>query len=171
LVKKLRLKSEGAKDRHLAQKLSIQKKQEEHKTPPKKDKGTRNLRKRQKPAVRDASSISSQVESDESFSVSGKKRKRKNSDQINILLKHFKKNPKWDKETVDNAAQESGLSRSQAYKWGWDRKKRADEEGFEKPSKDEFGGYSKHDFTDNQAPISNLVDIDLNEITQNLLDT
>jgi len=112
--------------------------------------------------VKDASSISSNIESDDSFSISGKKRKRKNSDQISILLKHFKRNPKWDKETVENAARESGLSRSQAYKWGWDRRKKSiGKEGFCGPSKDEFGGYSKHNFTDTITPITNILGIDM----------
>lgn len=114
--------------------------------------------------MKDSSSISSNIESDKSFSMSGKKRKRKNSDQISILLKHFNKNPKWDKETVENASKESGLSRSQAYKWGWDRRKKVvGGEGFDGPSKDEFGGYSKHDFTYTLTPITNILGIDLNQ--------
>jgi hypothetical protein len=114
--------------------------------------------------MKDASSVSSKLASDESYSACGKKRKRKNSDQVNILIKYFKKNPRWDRYTVEKASKESGLSRAQVYKWGWDRKKKdLPEEGFMKPSKDEFGGYSKHDFVEANDPIADLLDIDLNE--------
>lgn len=82
-----------------------------------------------------------------------------------MLIEYFHKNPRWDKETVDKAAKKSGLSRAQVYKWGWDRKKKADpeEEGFVRLAKDEFGGYSKHDFIDDNDPIAELLDIDLTE--------
>lgn len=130
----------------------------------------RNLRKRKKPGIKDATSVTSNLESEESFSSSGRKRRRKNSDQIKVLLKHFEKNPKWDRQTIENAANESGLSISQAYKWGWDRKNKADDlEGFHKPSKDEFGGYSKHDFTDQDDSISQLIGKNLDKEVEKLL--
>lgn len=71
---------------------------------------------------------------------------------------------------MERAAKASGLSKSQVYKWGWDRKKKANpnEEGFVKPAKDEFGGYSKHDFAENDADIADLLDIDLNKEIQKL---
>lgn len=75
----------------------------------------------------------------------------------------FKQNPRWDKDTVDRAARKSGLARAQVYKWGWDRKKKADPDDgdFLRLTKDEFGGYSKHDFIDDDDPIAELLDIDL----------
>lgn len=56
------------------------------------------------------------------------------------------------------------------YKWGWDRKKKLDPSAhdFVKPSKDEFGGYSKHDFVENDDSILNLLNIDLNHEIQKL---
>ena len=100
------------------------------------------------------------------------KRKRKNSDQINILIDIFNKHPRWDKSTVDRASRLSGLSRSQVYKWGWDRKKKDPQSnlGIYKPTKDEFGGYSKHEFVQNDhKSIANLLQIDLNQEVQKLL--
>ena len=100
------------------------------------------------------------------------KRKRKNSGQIKILIDIFNKNPRWDKETVDKAVAKSGLSKSQVYKWGWDRKKKAstDDIDFVRPAKDEFGGYSKHDFAENDdLSIANVIKVDLNEKVQQLV--
>lgn len=155
----------------MSQKLGIQKKtdevkEEELKVPP----VGRRLRRRKQTPIKDISSVSSKLGSDETYSLCGKKRKRKNSDQVKVLIEYFKKNPRWDKETVDKAAKKSGLSRAQVYKWGWDRKKKTtpDEEGFIKPSKDEFGGYSKHDFVEADDPIADLLDIDLNHEIQKL---
>ncbi|CAI2359736.1 unnamed protein product [Moneuplotes crassus] len=86
------------------------------------------------------------------------KRKRKNSAQINVLLEHFSNNPEWSRPAIQNAANEAGLSYSQAYKWGWDRKNKSDlSENFNKPSKDEFGGYSKHYFTNQGDPIAQVI--------------
>lgn len=131
---------------------------------PKRKTGVRKLRKRVRPIVKDTSSVTSKLASDESYSLSGKKRKRKNSDQIEILFKHFQQNPRWDKYTVDKASKESGLARAQVYKWGWDRKKNTpNDESFQRPSKDEFGGYSKHDFIEDNDPIADLLNIDLNK--------
>lgn len=64
----------------------------------------------------------------------------------------------------------SGLSRSQVYKWGWDQKKkqRYTGGGVDTPAKDEFGGYSKHDFVENDRSIANLLNIDLNLEIQKL---
>jgi hypothetical protein len=62
------------------------------------------------------------------------------------------------------------LSRAQVYKWGWDRKKKAkpSDMGFLKMTKDEFGGYSKHDFVEDVDPIAELLDIDLNKEIEKL---
>lgn len=160
----MRRESEGFKNTILTQKLSPEKKTgRKSQVTPDTTAGPK-LRKRKRTAMKDASSVSSKLASDESYSVCGKKRKRKNSDQVNILIKFFKKNPRWDRYTVEKASKESGLSRAQVYKWGWDRKKKDfPEEGFMKPSKDEFGGYSKHDFVEANDPIADLLDIDLNE--------
>lgn len=164
MIKKLRRETQGFKHSFLTQKLCIQKKTEEIKETPKKKAEVRKLRKRVRPIIKDTSSVTSKLASDESYSLSGKKRKRKNSDQIEILFKYFQQNPRWDKYTVDKASKESGLARAQVYKWGWDRKKNTpNDEGFQRPSKDEFGGYSKHDFVEDNDPIADLLNIDLNK--------
>lgn len=102
----------------------------------------------------------------------GNKRKRKNSDQIQILFNIFKKHPRWDRDTVDRATRLSGLSRAQVYKWGWDQKKNKNSHDFDfdKPTKDEFGGYSKHDFVENRnGGIAQLLNIDLNQEVMKLI--
>lgn len=118
---------------------------------------------------KDSLSISNN-DSDDSDSLWGKKRKRKNSDQVKVLEEWFQKYPRWDKEAVEKAVKKSGLSRSQVYKWGWDQKKkqRFTGVGIDTPSKDEFGGYSKHDFVENDKSIANLLNIDLNLEIQKL---
>ncbi|CAI2360281.1 unnamed protein product [Moneuplotes crassus] len=170
LIKKLRIHSKGFSNSPSPKKRRKLSRIQEAKVPPMKFQTKRNLRKRKKQGNKDASSVTSNLESEESFSSSGRKRRRKNSDQINVLLKHFEKNPKWDRRTIENAAKESGLSISQAYKWGWDRKNKAgDLEGFHKPSKDEFGGYSKHDFTDQDDSIAQLIGKNLDKEVEKLL--
>lgn len=89
------------------------------------------------------------------------------------MIEVFKKHPRWDRATVEKAARKSGLSRSQVYKWGWDQKKRHDPEDldFDIPIKDEFGGYSKHNFVENdKSSILKLLNINLNEKVKNLLE-
>lgn len=170
MVRKLKKQTRGFSDPLVDVKLELSKKTEETKAGNRPPGTQRNLRKRKRSVMKDISSISSQKCSDESYSGSGKKRKRKNSDQIGILMEFFKKNPRWDKHTVDKAAAKSGLARAQVYKWGWDRKKKAGpgELGFIKPAKDEFGGYSKHDFVDDVDPIADLLNIDLNHEIEKL---
>jgi len=131
----------------------------------------RKLRsKTSKAIVKEGSSATSKLASDETYSLCGKKRKRKNSDQVKILIDCYNQNPRWDKAAVDRAVRKSGLSRAQVYKWGWDRKKKAQptDIGFIKTSKDEFGGYSKHDFVEDVDPIAQLLDIDLNKEIEKL---
>ena len=57
---------------------------------------------------------------------------------------------------------QTGLSEAQAYKWGWDQKKKlgqADDAFY--PSTDEFGGYSKHGFSQLES-LAASVGIDIN---------
>ena len=49
-----------------------------------------------------------------------RKRKRKSSDQIKILMREFDRNPNWSKETLLEVSRKTGLSEAQVYKWGWD---------------------------------------------------
>jgi hypothetical protein len=164
MIKKLRRESQGFNYSFVTHKPSILKKTEEVKETPKTKMQTRTPCKRVRSIVKDASSVTSKLASDDSYSLSGKGRKRKNSDQIRILVKHFKQSPRWEKHTVDKAAKESCLARAQVYKWGWDRKKNAPvDEGYQRPSKDEFGGYSKHDFVKSNDPIADLLNIDLDK--------
>lgn len=65
-----------------------------------------------------------------------------------MLRKCFSGDPKWSNETVMYVSRTTGLNVSQVYKWGWDQKKKTgDLDGFDIPTTDEFGGYSKHGFT------------------------
>lgn len=61
-----------------------------------------------------------------SASIKKKKwrRKRKNNDQVNILVEEYNKNSTWTKDQVIYLARKSGLSEAQVYKWGWDYKKK-----------------------------------------------
>mmetsp|Transcript_10866 Transcript_10866/g.9587 ORF Transcript_10866/g.9587 Transcript_10866/m.9587 type:complete len:283 (+) Transcript_10866:218-1066(+) len=117
---------------------------------------TRNQRGRKRQTIRDASSISSNPESDESFSVRGTKRTRKNSDQVRVLERYFVRDPKWSNFTINKVVLETGLEKNQVYKWGWERKP--------KNPKDEFGGYHK-----NQPHVDkNHRRIDLNSLATQL---
>ena len=49
-----------------------------------------------------------------------RKRKRKSTDQIKILMREFDRNPNWSKETLLEVSKKTGLSEAQVYKWGWD---------------------------------------------------
>ena len=51
-------------------------------------------------------------------------RKRKNNDQISILIEEYSQNAKWTKERVVSLAEKTGLSEAQVYKWSWDYKKK-----------------------------------------------
>jgi formylmethanofuran dehydrogenase subunit B len=52
------------------------------------------------------------------------RRKRKNNDQVNILIEEYNRNSTWTKDQVVYLAKKSGLSEAQVYKWGWDYKKK-----------------------------------------------
>lgn len=63
---------------------------------------------------------------------------------------------------------QTGLSEAQAYKWGWDQKKKlgqADDAFY--PSTDEFGGYSKHGFSQLES-LAASVGIDINNCLKKL---
>jgi bisphosphoglycerate-dependent phosphoglycerate mutase len=49
-----------------------------------------------------------------------RKRKRKSTDQLKILMREFDRNPNWSKETLLEVSRKTGLSEAQVYKWGWD---------------------------------------------------
>ena len=53
-----------------------------------------------------------------------KKRKRKSSDQLNLLFEVFKTSFEWDKETMAQLSKQTGLTEAQIYKWSWDQKKK-----------------------------------------------
>ena len=103
IIKKLKRESQGFKNSYLTQKLNIQKKSEETKERPNKFLQSRVLRPRAMHSIRSESLISSNNESDDSYSIWGKKRRRKNSDQIKVLEEFFIKYPRWDKEAVEKS--------------------------------------------------------------------
>jgi hypothetical protein len=49
-----------------------------------------------------------------------RKRKRKSSDQLKILMREFERNQNWTKDTMLDVSKKTGLSEAQVYKWGWD---------------------------------------------------
>ena len=51
-------------------------------------------------------------------------RKRKNTQQVSILIEEYDQNKIWTKEIVVSLAEKTGLSVAQVYKWGWDYKKK-----------------------------------------------
>jgi hypothetical protein len=53
-----------------------------------------------------------------------KRRHRKNLDQHQVLLRHFLRNPNWDKPTIQKLSDTIGLKESQIYKWNWDQRKK-----------------------------------------------
>lgn len=53
-----------------------------------------------------------------------KKRRRKSTRQLEILLEEFSKDEEWSKEKISAVAVKTGLSESQVYKWCWDQKKK-----------------------------------------------
>ena len=53
-----------------------------------------------------------------------RRRKRKNMDQLKVLYNEYKKNPNWNKGTMAEMAQKTGLSEAQVYKWSWDQKRK-----------------------------------------------
>jgi hypothetical protein len=54
----------------------------------------------------------------------GRKRFRKNDDQVKVLIQEFDKNPFWTKKLVLELSKQTGLSESQVYKWNWDYRKK-----------------------------------------------
>ena len=51
-------------------------------------------------------------------------RRRKNTQQVSILIDEYDQNKIWTKEIVVSLAEKTGLSEAQIYKWGWDYKKK-----------------------------------------------
>lgn len=62
-----------------------------------------------------------------------RRRNRKCPKQMEYLLGCLQKDPDWTKETCQRVALETGLSVVQVYKWGWDQKKKDEEEAKDKP--------------------------------------
>ncbi len=60
-----------------------------------------------------------------------KKRKRKSSRQLEILMEEFTREEDWSKEKISKMAEITGLTESQVYKWCWDQKKKATCKGSE----------------------------------------
>jgi hypothetical protein len=46
-------------------------------------------------------------------------------------MAEYKRDPNWTKETCKRVSQNTGLTESQVYKWGWDQKNKKMEEGGE----------------------------------------
>ena len=46
-------------------------------------------------------------------------------------MAEYKRDPNWTKETCKRVSQNTGLTESQVYKWGWDQKNKKIEEGGE----------------------------------------
>ena len=49
-------------------------------------------------------------------------RSRKTYDQIVVLMRHFKRDPTWNRATVQKVKQELSMKTAQIYKWGYDQK-------------------------------------------------
>ena len=43
---------------------------------------------------------------------------------MQLLLSEFDLNPHWSKKTLFKICQKTGLKMGQAYKWGWDQKRK-----------------------------------------------
>lgn len=75
----------------------------------------------------------------------------------------FSSDPAWSNETVEYIKTNSQLNYVQIYKWGWDQKKKVENnpDALKVATIDEFGGYCK--FTSNECqPLDKLIDEDLN---------
>lgn len=57
-----------------------------------------------------------------------RRRKRKNREQMQLLAVEFDKNPEWSKERLHELSELTGLSEAQIYKWGWDQRKKVENE-------------------------------------------
>ena len=74
------------------------------------------------------------------------------------------KDQEWTQKTIEEVMENSELSYTQVYKWGWDQKKKCNDNpnGASLLTIDEFGGYCK--FTSsNERKITKVLDVDLNE--------
>eukprot|EP00826_Nyctotherus_ovalis_P058948 TRINITY_DN8155_c0_g1_i1.p1 TRINITY_DN8155_c0_g1~~TRINITY_DN8155_c0_g1_i1.p1 ORF type:complete len:201 (+),score=52.05 TRINITY_DN8155_c0_g1_i1:260-862(+) len=77
----------------------------------------------EKPAKKEIKkNIEETVESKEKRVI--RRRKRKNMDQLKLLYNEYKKNPNWNKTTMAEMAQKTGLTEAQVYKWSWDQKRK-----------------------------------------------
>lgn len=85
------------------------------------DNGPENMKVTKKLASRQYASNS---ESQQNLERIIRKRKRKSTDQLKILMREFDKNPNWSKETLLEVSRKTGLSEAQVYKWGWDQKRK-----------------------------------------------
>jgi hypothetical protein len=52
------------------------------------------------------------------------KRSRKSSQQLQVLLQEYQREPIWSKEFITELANRTGLTTAQIYKWSWDQKKK-----------------------------------------------
>jgi len=52
------------------------------------------------------------------------KRSRKSSQQLQVLLQEYQREPAWSKEFITELANRTGLTTAQIYKWSWDHKKK-----------------------------------------------
>eukprot|EP01022_Parablepharisma_sp_SALTPOND_P000853 TRINITY_DN105147_c1_g1_i1.p1 TRINITY_DN105147_c1_g1~~TRINITY_DN105147_c1_g1_i1.p1 ORF type:complete len:322 (+),score=25.01 TRINITY_DN105147_c1_g1_i1:310-1275(+) len=57
-----------------------------------------------------------------------RRRKRKSIEQLKVLYNEYKKNSNWNKATMAEMAEKTGLSEAQVYKWSWDQKKKKTED-------------------------------------------
>jgi hypothetical protein len=75
----------------------------------------------------------------------------------------FSSDPDWSLETVEYVKTNSQLNYVQIYKWGWDQKKKVENnpDALKVATIDEFGGYCKFSSNDHQ-PLDKLIDEDLN---------
>jgi len=71
----------------------------------------------------------------------------------------------WGRETVEYLKNNTQLSYTQIYKWGWDQKKKVQNNpnGKMVPSIDEFGGYCKFDAESKNTKLTKVLDVDWNE--------
>ena len=64
----------------------------------------------------------------------------------------FEKNPEWTKEIMQEVAEKTGLSEAQVYKWGWDQKRKSEEEDEDVPQ----NPGNKPAFTSGKNPTSTV---------------
>ena len=61
---------------------------------------------------------------DPQFKPKSLKRNRKSSQQVQLLLKEYEREPVWSKEFIVELSEVTGLTTAQIYKWSWDQKKK-----------------------------------------------